>query len=202
MAMGTAIIGRFLIPDPTSAAGVASASTAGAAGGGAETEVAGLVRRLLAGPVWNKHGTVLAWMETFDEDKKPHVMSWYPETDDEKAEAKRFFEIAMWRPWRTRQELQALLRQPGPWLIRQNFQEAYCFLCTTDEAVMLGTKDDFVFSYDVEKAVRLTSERALVLIPWLMDVGYGKWTGGPPYLEPVKPEDARTNFRSLRFPVT
>jgi hypothetical protein len=40
------------------------------------------------------------------------------------------------------------------------------------------------------------------LLPRLMDAGYGKWTGGGAYLEPVKPEDARKNFRSLRFPVT
>ena len=51
------------------------------------------------------------------------------------------------------------------------------------------------------QAVRLTSDRALELIPRLMNVGYGKWTGGGPYLEPVKPEDARKNLRSLRFPV-
>jgi hypothetical protein len=51
-------------------------------------------------------------------------------------------------------------------------------------------------------AVRLTSDRALELIPRLMNPGYGKWTGGGPYLEPVKPEDARKNFRSLRFFVT
>jgi hypothetical protein len=50
--------------------------------------------------------------------------------------------------------------------------------------------------------VRLTSEQALELIPRLMDVGYGKWTGGGAYLKPVKPEDARKNFRNLRFPVT
>ncbi len=49
-------------------------------------------------------------------------------------------------------------------------------------------------------ALRLTSDRALELIPRLMNAGYGKWTGGGPYLERVKPEDARKNLRSLRFP--
>ena len=197
MAMGSTILGSFLFPTPSSAA----ESAPSAAGAAAEARVAGRVRRLLAGPVWNEKRTALAWLETFDEDKEPHVMSWYPETDEEKAEAQRFFEIAMWRSWRTLEELHALLRQPGPWLIRQNFQETYCFLCTTDPKIMLDTEKDEAFNYEPSVAVRLTSERALELIVRLMDAGYGKWTGGGAYLEPVRSEDARKNFRSLRYPV-
>jgi hypothetical protein len=34
-----------------------------------------------------------------------------------------------------------------------------------------------------------------------MHAGYGKWSRAWPYLEPVKPEHARKNFRSLRFTV-
>jgi hypothetical protein len=185
MAMGSTILGSFLFPTPSSAAG----SAPSAAGAAAEARVAGRVRRLLA------------WLETFDEDKEPHVMSWYPETDEEKAEAQRFFEIAMWRSWRTLEELHAILRQPGPWLIRQNNKENYMFLSTTDPKVMLDTERDEAFNYHPSVAVQLTSEQALELIPLLMDKGYGNWTGGAAYLEPVKPEDALTNFRALRYPV-
>ena len=199
MAMGSTILGSFFLPTSLSAAKSASTTAAGTA---ADARVAGRVRRLLAGPVWNERKTALAWLETFDEDKEPHVMSWYPETEEEKAEAQRFYEIAMWRSWRTLEELHAILRQPGPWLIRQNFQETYCFLRSTDPKIMLDTEKDDAFNYDPSLAVRLTSEQALELIPQLMDKGYGKWTGGGAYLEPVKPEDARTNFRARRYPVS
>lgn len=197
MAVGSTILGTFVLPTPPSAAG----SGVAPAGAPAEGGVAGRVRRLLAGPVWNEKGTQMAWLEKFDEDGQPHVMAWAPETDEEWAEARRFHEVAMWRSWRTPEELRALLRGPGPWLIRQNFLETYCFLRTTDPAIMLDTEKDDAFWYDPGEAVRLTSGQALELIPRLMDAGYGKWTGGGPYLEPVKPEDARKNCRSLRFPV-
>jgi hypothetical protein len=197
MAMGTTILGSFFLPTPSLGA-VGETLTEPPV---PESPVGGLVRRLLAGPVWSTDKTKLAWLETFDSDGKPHVMAWHPETDAEWAEARRFSEIALWRSWRTLPELHALLQQPGPWLIRQNFLETYCFLRTTAEPILLDTQKDEAFSYDVAQAVRVTSDRAMELIPRLMDMGYGKWTGGGPYLEPVKPEDARKNFRSSVFPV-
>jgi hypothetical protein len=151
MAVGLTIMGKFLLPNPTSATGSGAVPALGSPAVGAEARVAGRICRLLAGPVWNTKGTALAWLEKFDEDEQPHVMSWYPEADDERAEAKRFFGVAMWRTWRAREELRELLRRPGPWLIRQNFQETYCFLRTTDEAVMLDTERDEDFSYDPER---------------------------------------------------
>jgi hypothetical protein len=203
VAMGSTILGSFFLPALPSAAKSAAAPAGAAAEGLAiDAGVADRVRRLLAGPVWSKDKTVLVWTETIEERDKPEVMVWNPETDEEKAAAQRFFDIAMWRSWRTLEELHAILRQPGPWLIRQNFLDTYCFLGTTDRAIILDTVKGDAFWYDPNEAVRLTSEQALELIPYLMDKGYGEWTGGGAYLEPVKPEDARKNFRALRYPVT
>jgi hypothetical protein len=200
--MGSTILGSFFLPalpEAAKSAGVGDESTAASA---TDVSIAERVRRLLVGPVWSEDKSVLVWMEVVEGQEKPVVMCWDPDTDQERADAAHFYEAATWRSWRTHQDLNALLRKPGPWLIRVNMNEHYFFLCTTDPRILFDENED-AFRYDSQTAIQLTSEQALELIPQLMDKwGYEKGPDCGTYLEPVRPEDAQTNFRAQRYPMT
>jgi hypothetical protein len=202
VAMGSTLLGSFFLPTlPSAAKSAPLAAGVAAEGLATDASVAGRVRRLIASPVWSTNKRVLVWLERVEGRDKPEVMAWDPGTEQEWADARSFYEAATWRSWKTLEDLHALLRRPGPWLIRYNLMETYFFLRTTDPAIMLKTENEDAFWSDPKEAVHLTSEQALELIPRLMDKRYGESPEGVAYLEPVKPEDARKNFRSQRLPV-
>jgi hypothetical protein len=203
VALGSTILGSFFLPALPAAAKSAAGEGAAAAELATDRSIAQRVRRLLLPPVWSKERKVLVWMEVIEGREQPVVMSWTPETEHEQDEAARFYEAATWRSWRTLEDLHAILRKPGPWLIRLNITEKYAYPSTADPKALFGPESNSTLLYDPQTAVRLTSEQALELIPRLMDRwGYDRRPDGAMYLEPVKPEDARTNFRALRYPAT
>jgi hypothetical protein len=118
-------------------------------------------------------------------------MAWDPDTNAEQAEAERFYEAAHWKSWTTPADLQRLLRPKGLWLIRWNLLGRYEFLTTKDEHLVFGPGDGdfFLFHSEPSKAVQVTSEEALHLIPRLMK-DFGGWI-----FEPVKPEQAMNDLR-------
>jgi hypothetical protein len=192
VAMGSTILGSFFLPAPASVVG--SVLTIADA---ASDNSAGRVRRLLLWPIWSEDKSTLVWFEKVEDCAKPQVMVWTPKTGEEWAEARRFYAAATWRRWTTLEELGQLLQQPGPWLIRRNFQELYGFLCPTEKPKEIISKIDkeWRFTSDPAEAIRMTSDEVLALIPYLTANGYCKYAGQEAYLEPVKPEEPRKNFR-------
>jgi hypothetical protein len=189
VSVGSFLLGWFVMPNPLPAL----RGEGGQPPEEGKEGIDGRIRCLIGRPVKTKDGRVLSWLEEF-EDGEPHVMIWELETKEEREEGRRFFEIATWRSWNNRDELERILAtDPGPWLIRYNMGETYEFFTSRDFKYLLG--DNEILSPDPQDAVQVSSREALRLIITLMPV-YG---GGFIYVEPVKPADALRNFRAERF---
>jgi hypothetical protein len=156
----------------------------------------------------------LLWSE---QDKKGEYrpIIWHIETDQERADADRFYQIATWRRWSTPKELHELVRNPGPWLLRWNsnglFGFQFRFLRTADWDWLFGPgsddriivskepgEPDVVFTDDPSQAVRITSAQVLALIPeFIKQYGLGDevWD----YFEPILPAEPYRDFRAEQF---
>jgi len=188
--LGSFILGRFALPSVGDAFG-ATQTTETAAEAATDANQA---RRLLTLPTWERGRNVMIWSEmTNDATAKTKI--WVIETPEEEAEASRFYDAAHWRSWRTHEELAALLRTPGPCLIRYNAIVSLMFFSTDDEKVLFGpgSDDTPVLTNDPKEAVVFGSQRALTLIPRLM-VEFNL-VGSQYYLEPVNPVEPLANLR-------
>jgi hypothetical protein len=125
------------------------------------------------------------------EDSEPEPMIWILESEEEKAEAQRFYDAVNYCNWTTIADLEKLLREPGPWLIRWRFLDQLLFLSCVDERILFNDADPNaeVFVEDPKKAVKMESALALRLIPRLaQDYAGGNRDGL--FVEPVRPKDA------------
>ena len=134
-----------------------------------------------------------------DEDESDDgIQFWDADDDDEKAEMRRFCDVALFRTWVKKAELRALLLTPGPRLIRENDFGDYRFFKTVDHTVLFGPgwEENDTMTDLPEEAVRVTTDEAFELITALQK-------RIPPqdqvYYEPVSPEQALHDFRFDRI---
>ena len=92
-------------------------------------------------------------------------------------------------------DLRELVRESGPWLIRYNIMDrAYQYIVSSDQRFLSESED--IFSDDPSDAVPLPSGQVLQLIPYLNNL-LEQDPSGSVYFEPVKPSEAKLNFREL-----
>jgi hypothetical protein len=190
--LGAVAIGRFRLPElPEAPPAPTAASSA------LPDETKDRIRRLIGTPSWDDDHTFLLWVEDVAGSDDSVPMMWIPETNEAREEADLFFETANWRPWTTPNELRELLRDPGPWLVRQNIMGNHYFLTTTEETVIFDPEADEVFVNDPERAVEFDSRQAASIM--LRYSEEQEYDDGMIYLEPVRRVDAHRDFRSERF---
>jgi Protein of unknown function (DUF4241) len=183
--MGTVKLGRFSLP--VQRVGPAEGGVRPTAGG----QDAVRVCRLVQPPSWSQDRGILVWSERREGDVAS--MMWRPRSEEDRAEAERFYEAARVRSWKTPDDLRALLSGPGPWLIRLNMFGTLKYLTENREEVLFAPDSDDdgpeTLADEPAKAATFTSEQALAFIPrlgkeWLQD-------DEDYYFEPVRPADVR-----------
>lgn len=210
-AFGSTIIGRLFFPGLGSLSVSASVPTEIAATSASPDPI----RRLITTPSWSQDRSALIWTELSDDRSSTSTKMWLIDDDEERADAEKFYSMATWRRWSAMKQLEQILRNPGPWLIRWNHDGLYGwnfhFMRVADWDYMFGpgsdericfspdpADKDVIFVSDPAEAARCTSAQVLAFIPNLMK-NYGfsetKWD----YFEPVPQSDAQRDFRAEHF---
>jgi hypothetical protein len=198
--MGSAVLGRFMLPPPTEAEddedededkdeASAEAAAETVLVDGVEAPLKERALHLLILPEYDDELMVLC----FDDCE---TMIWDLETDEERAEAKRLVDIAGWRSWRTEAELRALLAPADSWIIRHNRLGFFLFLNSDDPAFVLDPASHCL-SYEKGQAVLFDRDSALDMVLRLTELDAANPSSHSFYWEPVQPADAERDFRAL-----
>ena len=209
VSIGATILGRFRLPslfaheEPEIAEEVAP--------------VEGPVRRIITIPklaVRNDRTSMMVWSELFDGEIR--TMAWEIFTEEEVEHAKFVHEVMTWKRWTTERDLNELVKDPGPWLVRWNHDGLYGFqfhyLRTGDWDWLFGPGSDdrpifnrenpeatdTVFVPDPAQAAKLTSAQVLAIVRQLTK-NYGFDGNTWDYFEPVLPSESHRDFRAERF---
>jgi hypothetical protein len=193
--LGTVVLGRFSIP------GLADdlpAPSPAATEPQLET-VKDRVRRLIIPPSWDEERNSMVYCIGSGDESETRI--WIFDSEAERDEARRFYEAATWVPWTTEDELTALVRDPGPWLIRMNRLGCFSYLNTADENYIFspveeGEDDAPLFSENADEGVEVSSQKALsIILRYTKEWELEEYDS---YLEPVRRAEAKRDFRDER----
>ena len=198
--LGSAVLGQFALPEIEAGTPAQPAPDPRLPSIGPLADEVTKTRRLLGVPVRHtQNENVLLWTESREGGGEPRIMVWHAETEEEQAAARRFYEVATWRSWRTMDDLRRILRDPGPWLVRCDAFGTFFFLTTTDHAKIAAptSEDSTLLMGDASLGVRVSSGAGSAdLVPRLMRKMFPQDDGRTNlYFEPVRVVDAETDFR-------
>jgi hypothetical protein len=164
-----------------------------------------ILRRVIGRVLWNEEPQPhLLWVERFEDEHgtpEPKVMLWVPDTEEELAEARRFYEASCWKSYRSFEELSSRPRQPGRYIVRWWSQNGYfSYLRSLDEERLFPSPDDGpeCWCLTPEEAVVMTHDKAIEMTIRLMKAyGFDIAEADVMYLEPILLEEAITSHRRL-----
>lgn len=199
--MGSAVLGRFMLPEVASA-GESAEAVAGAAAGTGEASATGAVysdrvRRVLLAPQW--HGDFMIYvLDKEEEGADPEIRIWTFEDEAERAEARRFHDVCHWRSWHDHDELRTLLATADSWLVRFNQLGHFGLLNTTDPELLFGPGEEEIYTEDLSEAATFDREQAFqTIVQFSVQFGFDKEEHAY-YFEPVRPADAMRDLRAER----
>jgi hypothetical protein len=157
------------------------------------------IRNMFGHPTWSEEGKYMMWSEQDPETEKLKTFTLNISSKADRKKAKRIFDAATSRSWRTPEELALLLQAPGPWLIRWNLTDRfYYFLTTNDTAAIFAGDIDDVRSDDEKQAARFTSQEAMGVIVKLTEIQQAEDPEASSFYEPVRSDQATTDLRLER----
>jgi len=199
--MGSAVLGRFLLPE-VSGAGATAEAAAGAvaatgdvAAGAGSAPLDDRVRRVLLAPQWQDDFMIYVLDK---EGADPEIRIWTFDDEAERAEARRFHDVCHWRSWHDHDELRALLATAESWLVRFNQLGHFGLLNTTDPELLFGPGDGEIYTEDPSEAATFDREQAFAtIIRFSAQFGFDEEEHAY-YFEPVQPADAMRDLRAER----
>lgn len=201
--MGSAVLGRFMLPEAAGAGASGEAAAGAVAATGDAAAAAGSaafddrVRRVLLAPQW--HGDFMIYvLDKEEEGADPEIRIWTFDDEAERAEARRFHNVCHWRSWHDHDELRALLATADSWLVRFNQLGHFGLLNTTDPELLFGPGEEEIYTEDPSQAATFDREQAFAtILRFSEQFGFDKEEHAY-YFEPVQPADAMRDLRAER----